>query len=278
MFPLRSVLLGLVLPMGVMAASLVLGLRWSRWRGATIGLGLGYIIGHVALAWPAFPPIDVTDRLPWLALAAMVVGLLESLWPISNRLRWATRLSLLALTLLAILGPIARETVRTGAGVAWLAVVGVSAFVSWVLLERLFNRLSKGGIEWLLVLIAGSSAALLLVSGSLVLGQLGLVLAAVLGALALISWRAARPMLDRGALLVVLSVLTALVLDGHVYAFVPVSSALLLAASPLAAWVDKIGPARRLGPRGAAIVRGLAVMVPLAVAIGLALNASPSYE
>src|SRR5258707_6863226 len=59
----------------------------GRW-GVPIGLGVAYALGHAgAVEWlsagelPPMPPLNATDWLPWLALAAMVLGLLETGWP-----------------------------------------------------------------------------------------------------------------------------------------------------------------------------------------------------
>ena len=53
-------------------------------------------------------------------------------------------------------------------------------------------------------------------------------------------------------------------------------SALLLASSPLAILVDRIGPIRRLSPWKAAIVRAFAMIVPVGAAVAIALALSPS--
>jgi hypothetical protein len=104
--------------------------------------------------------------------------------------------------------------------------------------------------------------------------QLGGVLSMVLAVSLLGSW--GRPV--GGGIVVASAVLTALVIEGFVYAFLPTSSALLLAGSPAMLWLTRLGPVARLGPKGRAAVASGLILIPIAVAVGLGLASSSVDE
>jgi hypothetical protein len=266
------------------AASLVgwlgrrLGVAWGGAAAVALALGAGELAAHLANARPAFPPIDVTDRIPWLVLTALLLGLCESIRPAPGWARWENRLLLVLLTLGLLLGPVlgpdwpTRSDLLRQGGLALLLLVG------WANLEALAARRSTATVGPAVLVVAAGAGAALLLSGSLVLGQIGLGLASALGAVWLLSCWMPGLSLGRGGVPVLVATFGALLIDGQVYAFLPRSSALILAAAPLMAWVASVGPARRLAGWKAALLGAFATLVPTAVAVGLAVAASPSYE
>ena len=61
--------------------------RANKWADA-VALGIGYTGGHVVTAgWPAFPPAEATQWLPYLALAAMFLGVIDALLRPTGSLR-----------------------------------------------------------------------------------------------------------------------------------------------------------------------------------------------
>ena len=74
------------------------------------------------------------------------------------------------------------------------------------------------------------------------------------------------------------AVLTALVLEGYVYASLPLPSALLLAAAPGAAWLTRVSPSRRLGPWASAAIGVVVVFAPVCLAVGIAASLSPALD
>ena len=64
-----AVIVSAAVAAGVVGLGRVLGRRVGPGFAAS-GVGLAYVAGQVAAARPAIPPADVTDRIPWLALAA----------------------------------------------------------------------------------------------------------------------------------------------------------------------------------------------------------------
>ena len=102
----------------------------SLWAGPAIGLA--YIAGQAAIARPSFPPVDVTDRIPWLALAAMLLAVAEAIWPFAARLRFLGRTLLLTLILGLMLGPVISAGDLTWTTIGWLAAAAVTAVLAWL--------------------------------------------------------------------------------------------------------------------------------------------------
>jgi hypothetical protein len=254
------------------------GLAGSGPAAVALALGAGALAAQFRNAPPAFPPVEVTDRIAWLVGAAMLLGFCESVRPAPGWARWENRLLLTIVTLALVLGPVLGEDwpnrpalARQGGAVALL-------LAAWLNLEALAARRSTAVVGPSLLVVAASAAAALLLSGSIVLGQLGGGLAAALGAVWVVSWWMPDLSLARGGIPVLVATVASLLIVGHVYAFLPASSAYLLAASPLAAWVGFVGPARRLAAWQSALLAAVATLIPAAVAVGLAIAASPGYE
>src|SRR4051812_2185883 len=117
MSPLEMTLFVLVVPALVAAVTLAaagwagrrLGLPGSGPAAVALALGVGALAAQLGNAPPAFPPLDVTDRLPWLVTAATLLGLCESVRPGPAWTRWENRLLLTLLTLGLVLGPVLGE-------------------------------------------------------------------------------------------------------------------------------------------------------------------------
>src|SRR5271157_3045274 len=81
-----SIFVAVTVPAVVAAAAIglrrVLGARERSSQGdstwSSLAIGLAYIAGQAAVSRPAFPPVEVTDRIPWLALAATVLAVAEA--------------------------------------------------------------------------------------------------------------------------------------------------------------------------------------------------------
>jgi hypothetical protein len=241
------------------------GLPW--WTAAAVGIA--YVAGHLAVSRPALPPVDVTDRVPLVALAAAALAAAEAAW----RATVTGRVLLAALVIGLVLGPVATADGLEREAVIRLAAALAVAAVAWANVEDLAARTDGADLVRALVITSVGAGLSLLLSGSAVLGQLGLALAAALAA----SWLAAgRP--PAGAVSTTTAILTALVLIGFVYASLPATSAVLLASAPAAVWPTRLGPFRRLNPWTTAFLNTAAVMVPVAVAVGLAVAGSPPLE
>ncbi len=244
----------------------------SPWWGA-LAVGLGYLIGHAGVATPAIPPADVTDRIPLIALvgsgvAALLAGGRRDVW-----IRVLAYTGLATLTYVVMLGPVLGSGDFPGETVTWLvgsAVVSVLAALNVGFLDAPGRRSET----WVgLAAFAFGAGVVLVLSNSAVLFQLGGVLAVALVASIVGAW--GRPV--GGGVPVALGVLTALIVEGFVYAFLPAPSAAILAASPLVLWLTRLRPIARLGPRTRAAIAAVLILIPVAVAAALVL-ASKSDE
>ncbi len=257
------------------------GPTWGR-RALPIGLGLAYALGHAAVRgwlrrdWPPFPPLDATDWVPWLALGASLLGLLETVAPTPAWARWENRLLMTALTLWLVLGPLLGGAWEPREGYVRLAGLGLGMLAAWGVLDWQAERLGRATLLPL-TLLAGGTAAGLLLSHSLVLAEFAAVLAASLAACWLVGLWSPGLTPARGGVAVVVVVLAGLLLAGHFYAYpeLPGPVAATLAAAPLALWVDRLGPARRLGPWASSFLRLAAVGGVVGVALVILVLQAP---
>jgi hypothetical protein len=245
----------------------------SHW-GSALGLGASYAAFHWAAARPAFPPLDVTDRIAWLALAALILGVLESVRPGPAWTRWENRLLLAAVILWAMLGPVVAAAEDMRAEGMRLAALGGLFLAAWTNLEGLASRTSARAIGPIFAAVAGGAAGLFVATGSIVLGELAAGLMAGLILVWIASWVAPGLSLSRGGVPVVVTVLGGLLLNGYFYSSTPAPSTIILVAAPLAAWAGLIGPAARLAAWQRATISLVAVLIVVAIAIGLAVAES----
>src|SRR4051812_48549611 len=110
-----EIALFVVLVPSLVAAVFIVAAGWAARRAGiaasgpasgALALGAGAIASFLGNSPPAFPPIEVTDRIPWLVLAACLLGLCESIRPGPGWTRWENRLLLILLTMALILGPV----------------------------------------------------------------------------------------------------------------------------------------------------------------------------
>lgn len=259
MISLNDVILGIVVPL-VVAGAVGIFLRKlcrdtrrpSGWVWS-IAVAIGYLAGHLGLqGWPR-SPMEAAD---WLAIAvlpaaAMVTAIAAPLW-----LRWAAMLIVAAGMPPLMLQSYLTYTWDTTQAVQWLSGLALGIWLMWVVYERLDH--TAPGRSWpiSICIAAGTSAAMVLMSGSQSLGQLGGVAAAVVAACAVIL---ATP---RGASIGWIAVAGTILL-GRFYAELSDAHALMLAGLLLPAWVPELPFLRRMfKPSYLAIFRCVCVAVP----------------
>jgi hypothetical protein len=282
---LRPLLLGLLVPALVCGAFIVAAARpgpdggptrgwWGSMWGGLVGLTLGYLIAHVTVAgWPPLRPVDVTDWLPHAALAAMVVGLVALLWPRAVRLHWFLRFVAASGAVVVVTLPMIRHTWTTAQSVIVLLVLVPALFATWVSLDGLARRVSGAGLGLSLLIVTGAGSVALVVSRTAKLGQLCAALAAMAGAALAVAWWKRRTSLGPAAAGVGALLLGYLWIEGHLYAELPVASALLLAAAPSAAWIGALPAVRKLAPWQVVCVQAAAALIPTAAALVIAVAA-----
>ncbi|WP_406699366.1 hypothetical protein V5E97_10905 [Singulisphaera sp. Ch08] len=284
--PLSAFLFGFLLPALVTVTLLAVVWRAGRprdvkVRGAlavALALGLGDLAGHLGVAWPAWPPSEVTDRIPLLVVVAILSAALEVVGPARRWLSWGNRVVVSGITTAAIVGPAFGETWSAPATLLGGTLVGIGLVLTWANLEAVAEHCSGAGIFLPLLVVTSGASVALLVSGSIVLPLLGGVLSAVVGVCWLAFWRVPSISLARGGTPIVVVVLASLLLINRFYAELPSGSVLLFALAPAALWLVQIGPIRRRPPWLRVVVATTAVLVPVAIAVGLAVAAMPSYE
>lgn len=248
----------------------------------TLGLGLGELAGHAGVSWPSWPPSDVTDRIPYLVLAAMLAALVEVIgsaaaWGKAG-IAWGNRTLLTVVTLAAMLGPIYGETWTTPNMLLGGALIGAGMVLAWANLDAVTSRVSGPPVFLPLLLLLTGASVVLVLSGSVVLGRLAGVLTAAFAGCWVVSWWT--PIIDfkRGGRPILVVALGSLLLNGHFYAEVPRGSVVLLAMAPATLALLNLGPVARRPSWVHALIATTVMAVPVAVAVGLAVAAMPSYE
>jgi hypothetical protein len=197
----------------------------------------GYLSGQLALqGLPKFPPSSIFHYLPYLALVAVFWLWLETLWSKNLMARWGLRALILLASYSYILRRIIQNSWQVWQTIVWLAGILLVLLLVWWVLEQL----SQGErpplppalfLTALVILVMGSSVAVA-TSGSVVLGQLGGVLAASIGAVMILSWFAK---IEGTAYLATAFIFLqgTMWLGGTVFSKLPIISALILALSLL---------------------------------------------
>jgi hypothetical protein len=272
MFLLKQVLPSPLLAFAVAAASAGIALLWrgERTRSAFVclALALGYTAGHFLIAGVAkLPPADTTNWLPYLGLLAAAGGLLT---------RWQTvRWLLLGLIagggLRLLLAPIFRQD--SSAGLGWLWVVGLAGLT--VLLSMTLSVLSRSAsnkleIPLCLLMVSAGSAAALILSGSLLLGQFALVLTGAIAGASIAQRRGGAT--DDSAVVALL--LVALLASGYFFADLKAPAAAFLVTAPLFA----LAPIRVARSSVRFALRLLLVGAPVLAALILAFRSSPPLD
>jgi len=165
--------------------------RWAldRSYGAALALGIGYIVGHIAtLGSPAFPPVEATQWLVYIALASLVIGVLETKWREIRWLTWAVRTGLLTVMSWLLLRPLIAYSWTTLQSGAWIAGLLVGALALWVTVERLIRHALPRRVGALMILWGTAQSIAIVMSQSAVLAQLQGTLTATLGAVFAVAW------------------------------------------------------------------------------------------
>jgi hypothetical protein len=276
---LTTAILAVLLP-GLFAGVAVV---FFRRVGAPFGLAVGFAAGQIALvSFPGLFPIDVTLRLPHLALLAATVGMVEVLFPAGPKLTWGLRGAMGGLMLAALLPP-AFEYRFTGAEVVLWPAGLLAAFLSFSWVIDNLSRTTRGvNLPLLLVLLISATAAALTMTYSAMLGQLAGALAAGLGAMGLAALLLSGRTIWPGATAVTATVFSGLLICGHLYSSLPAQSAVGLWLAPFLSALAGVGPLRRSPAWLRRTVRFLLLLIPAGFAVWFAWSStaasSPSAD
>lgn len=268
---------------GLLAAALISGVfaiagrlwRSSNWVDA-VALGVGYVCGHlVTTGWPPFPPIEATQWLPYIAIGAAIVGVVDTFL----RLPGALRTPIWLLFCAGMLGVLLSSKFQYGwslfGGTLWIIGLAVGMLLLIIFLDGAAQRDASISLPLVVAIVAGGTGLALMLSGSMLLGQLALVLAAAGGAIVAVGLFLPNAVNGRGIAPVAGAVLSGLWLIGYFFSELPPASALLLAGSSIPALMlvlfDESG-----NPRRGLLLRAIVAAVPAALAVFLTWRASPS--
>lgn len=278
---LKQMLPSAALAAAVAAALLfVLAFRWksaSRCAGA-IATGAGYVAGHMlAAGWPPFPPRNATHWLFWFAVIGVIAAVADALIRPKGTVRLLTWAIICTMACRLILQP--KFSYAWNAAEGWLRVFAIALGVVILtccldLVER--RPFGTATLFSVTTILCGGAFIALILSGSLLLGQLACILSAIAATCFLLIIAVTAPFHPSGAAAPLSLVCAGLWLTGLFYAELPAASALLLALAPAIALLP-------LGKESYSQSRVLAyriafVAVPVALAVVLAYHASPPLD
>ena len=277
---LKPLLFGVMLPAVISGVVLLIGNRAGEGSGrrwaSSLAIGLACIGGYWGvIGLPPFLPIEASQWLFYLVGVAIVVGGLNGSSRVPAWVRWTLNLLLVALTSWLLVRPLLQYSWQGVGGILRLVGVIGGFLAFWFFLHRLL--LSASAAVWntaTLCIIATTTSVVLVLSGSALLGQLGGVLTASVGAVVVLAWRLPAISLARSGTAVIAIWLGGLLLAGYLYAAVPITSLILLILSPAAAWVGHLPYFKSARPWQRALVQLAAVSAPAILAVVLAIDIS----
>lgn len=278
---LKQMLPSTALAAAIAAALLFVFARWwksaSRCAGA-IAIGAGYVTGHVlAAGWSPFPPRHATHWLFWYAVIGVIAAAVDTLVRPKGTVRLVTWAIICTIACRLILQPKFSYAWSAGEGWLWVFAIALGVVVLTSCLDLVERRpFGTATLFSLTTVLCGGACVALILSGSLLLGQLACILSAIAATCFLLIIAVAAPFHPSGAAVPLSLICAGLWLSGFFYAELPAASALLLALAPSVALLP-------VGKKSHSEARVLAyriafVTVPVAIAVVLALHASPPLD
>src|SRR5438067_10138987 len=181
---LKQMLPSAALGAAVATALLFVCARWrkraSRCAGA-IAIGAGYVAGHVlAAGWSPFRPRQATHWLFWFAVIGVITAVTDALVRPKGTVRLGTWAIICTIACRLILQP--KFSYAWGAAEGWLRVfaIGLGLVVLTCCLDLVERRpFGTTTLFSLTTLLCGGGCIALILSGSLLLGELAFALSAV---------------------------------------------------------------------------------------------------
>lgn len=279
MLTLRDIVFTVALPAAWSA--IVLLIAWRPWRGrAPIAErfwgGPLALAGSLTLSFvgalrgpPPFPPNEVTDWLPYIAVAAAVIGMADATLQIPRNVRWAIGCGCIAAATWLLIRPLPAETHSLLTKLGWLVMRAVIWGGWWIAIDALSHDSRGASVPRDLLIVTASSALVLMMSGSKLLGLLGGSLAASLAVFVAVGLFAELSM-ARGGVLVLATLLSGLLICGLFYASLSRGNAVLLLLAAVLTAAGRFRPVRNLTGWKQHVVRIVLVSVPAGLALALA--------
>ena len=276
---LHQILPAVIVALLVAAGVCAVGVGWPG-RGATVlvlvpcAAACGYICGHLMTTGvTAFPPVDTINWLPYFALAAAVLGIIQEILSPPAWIRLLAFALFSAGTMSLLLSPRLQREWTFGQGLLWVGCLAVGMVALGLVCDALCRNSSAPITTpaFLLLPCAGAAVALML-SGSILLGQLAAIFAAAVFGSVIPGLR--RVAIGKGIAPVFATLLSALLASGCFFADLPAQSALLLAVAPALGLV-RTG---KLPALWAVAVRAGLVAAAVLIALVTAFLASPPLD
>ena len=279
MLETKTIIDGLVLPALLCALVLLASFGIQRFikgqflarSASALALGGAFIASQVGLhGWTGFTPSETWQWLAHLALAAALVALLTTIDAIPTAIGLILKLALAFAAIYLALRPIVQFEWNTNQSVAHLSVLTLVCFVYGLILQNYSFRSGNIQSGLFFICLAGSTALVLSLSGSLSLAILaGALAVALIVTTLLCSWIKTNFTFGP-AVLVLVVLLASLWLNGHYYAGLTLTSAALLVGSGFLVWILQIIPLAKQSSWKTTSIRLVPALVPLAVAVILA--------
>ncbi len=264
---LTTILLGAFLP-AILTGGLILIFQVVKpghevlSRLAAPAIATGFTAGQfVIIGLPAFPPVDVTHWLPYIAFGGAVAAVTASLIRVT-RISLFIQVATFALALRLILGSMVQYQWSPVEALVWILGLTAVLLPLWKMPAPGDDRLPGWFNPTVLLVAAIATSGALVFGRSALLGQLAGCLASTLGALAVLPFFIKDSLLDRPGLYVCVLLLASFWAGGYFYAELPVGPALLLWAALL-----PIPLCSRLLSRGWSSLRVALVGLALAVVV-----------
>ena len=208
MFLLQQLLPGVLVAVLISGVFAFAGRLWraNNWADA-VALGIGYAGGHVVTAgWPAFPPAEATQWLPYLALAATFLGVIDALLRPAGSLRMLIWMLCCTGFLRLLLNAKFQYGWSLAQGVLWIVGLAAGMLILAISLDAAVRRDRSISSPLILTIVACGTGAALMLSGSMLLGQLAMILAAALGAILAAAFLLPRAVEGRGVVPVAVAI------------------------------------------------------------------------
>jgi hypothetical protein len=273
-------LAALFLPALVSAIVLAASFRSERWgrAGAAIGVGVGFALGQWLLSgYPGFPPGDATQWPFWIALAGATVAVIEAAARLPKLWVYGLRSLIVLAAISAICWSSPVLVPNKSELFAWIAVLTIAGLALGVNASATADRLPAPVGSSAMLLVAVAMGVVFVESRSATQGQFALALAASLFPAFVVAWwrNDASPL--QGVMPVIWVLVPTLLAVNLILSELTKTSAALLAAAALGAWVARFQFLHNRSPRVQAIVTSIVVAIPLGVAVYLAVPPNGGY-
>src|SRR5687768_2632318 len=196
---------------------------WAKHSLLASSIGAAYVCGHIfVVGLPSFPPRDTTHWLLYFSLISIPIGVITSARHISGWVAFGMAIICNAGALALLLLPKFRHGWTPQEGALWTFSLTLIAAAIWLSFQRNADRISAMQTLLPFALTCAATSVALILSGSLLLGQLGSILAAAfIGMLLARSWKhsVASPVVPASSIL-----LSGLIVCGYFFAELPPSS------------------------------------------------------